>query len=45
MPASSIATPVTMPKSEIRSAMYDVFSAVLSAVSVIHRLRIGLSTG
>ena len=37
--------PVTIPNSEIRSAMYDVFSAVPSAVSVIQRLRIGLSTG
>ena len=37
--------PVTMPKSEIRSAMYDTFRAVLSPVSVTQRLRIGLSTG
>ena len=45
MPDSRSATPTTMPKSASCSAMYDVFRAVVSAVSVTQTLRAPFATG
>jgi hypothetical protein len=45
MPVSTSAMPMTMLKSATCWAKYEVFRAVLSAVSVTHTLRAGLSTG
>ena len=45
MPVSRSATPTTIPNSESCSAMYDMLSAVVSAVSVTHMFRSPFSMG
>jgi len=45
MPVSSSAAPITIANRPTDDAKYDVLSAVLSAVSVTHTSRAGLSTG
>ena len=44
-PESNNATPTTSEKSEIWSAIYAVFNAVVNAVSVTHRFRAAFATG
>ena len=45
IPVTSSATPTTMPKSEICSAMYETFRPVASAVSVIQRFLAAFEIG